>query len=425
MKIGIQTWGSNGDIRPMIALAHGLKKAGHDVTLAINSIDNKRYEEQCSQYGVSTLPAPEQIRFDMENFAQQTFRMNTAQWLVALLDTAFFPYERQIYRMSKQLAVENDLLIGHHFLYPLKIAALKRHKPFYSITFCHGVIPVRSSPPFRFPNLGPLINPFQWKIMDLAFNVILKKKLTALWLKEGLQPIKSVISDLLTSNTLNIVAVDPALCQNHAEWETHHRPCGFLNLPTSSDHWTANQELRRFLESGPAPIYMTFGSLQQAVPDWSMELFIEASKAAGCRAIIQTSSNRYRENTQINDIFFIGQHPHQHLFPKCAAIIHHGGAGTTHSASLCGRPSIVIPFMDEQLFWARTLEKLGLAPEPLPAKHATPHQLAANISTVLADNRFSNQALAVGQQISATDGVRNAVSLIEQTFGRNQFAESR
>lgn len=79
MKIAIQTWGSNGDIRPMLALADGLTQAGHTITVAISSIDNKDYSELCKQLNIDYIKVPESIIFDMPAFAQKTFRMNTLQ----------------------------------------------------------------------------------------------------------------------------------------------------------------------------------------------------------------------------------------------------------------------------------------------------------------------------------------------------------
>jgi len=150
-----------------------------------------------------------------------------------------------------------------------------------------------------------------------------------------------------------------------------------------------------------------------------MELFIEAANLAGCRAIIQTGSAKYPENSQQENIYFIGRHPHQSLFKHCAAVVHHGGAGTTHSATLCGKPSIVIPFMDEQLFWATTLEQLGLATQPLVAKNATAALLASRIKTILSSNSYLKHANKIGSIISDRQGVSNAVDLIEKTFKHN------
>ncbi|MFI3219851.1 MAG: glycosyltransferase, partial [Methylococcales bacterium] len=103
MNIGIQTWGSNGDIRPFIALADGLKNAGHNVTLVVSSIDNRNYQETCDALAIQYRQIPAHIDFDMQDFAQRSFRMNTLQWLIALLEASFFPYEQEIYQAAQQL----------------------------------------------------------------------------------------------------------------------------------------------------------------------------------------------------------------------------------------------------------------------------------------------------------------------------------
>jgi UDP:flavonoid glycosyltransferase YjiC (YdhE family) len=103
MKIGIQTWGSNGDVRPLLALADGLQKAGHQVTLVVSSIDNQNYATICQQLEIHYRQIPEHINFDMEGFAQRSFKMNPLQWLRALLDEAFFPNEQMIFDAAQTL----------------------------------------------------------------------------------------------------------------------------------------------------------------------------------------------------------------------------------------------------------------------------------------------------------------------------------
>jgi sterol 3beta-glucosyltransferase len=416
MKIGIQTWGSNGDIRPMLALADGLQRAGHSVTLVASSIDNHSYHAICEQLGISYRQVPEHVDFDMQGFAQRSFRMNPLQWLRALLDEAFFPYEQTLYQAAQQLVADNDYVIGHHFLYPLKLAALQQHKPFFSITLCHAAIPNPAVAPFSFPDLGSHINKLSWRLLDMVFNWALKKPLTRLWRNAGHTPPANVLTELLTSQQLNLIAVDPWFCRTYENIQPYHQVCGFLNLTEDTRHWAMPPKLVEFLDQGEAPIYMTFGSLQQAVPEWSMELFLEAVKLAGCRAVIQTSSAQYPADSQTGQIYFIGRHPHQPLFKRCAAIVHHGGAGTTHAATLSGCPSIVVPFMDEQLFWARQLQLLGLAGIPLPAKSVTTAALAKGIRTVLASTSMQDNARQAGQAMQSHNGVAHAVQLLEAQF---------
>lgn len=416
MKIGIQTWGSNGDIRPMLALADGLQKAGHSVTLVVSSIDNHSYRGICEQLGIAYRQVPERIDFDMQDFARRSFRMHTLQWLRALLDEAFFPYEQAVYQAARQLAADNDYLIGHHFLYPLKLAALQQQKPFFSVTFCHVAIPNPAGPPFSFPDLGRHTNPLSWKLVDTVFNWILKKPLSRLWLEAGQSPPDHALTELLTSQQLDLIAVDPLFCRSTERWQAHHQVCGFFDLTEDARHWTIPGQLAEFIEHGTAPVYMTFGSLQQAVPDWSMALFLEAVALAGCRAIIQTSSTRYAADSRTDQVYFIGRHPHQPLFKHCAAVVHHGGAGTTHAATRSGCPSVVVPFMDEQLFWARQLQTLGLAGKPLPAKKVTPAALAEGIRAVLDSTAIRDNARQASMSMQGNDGVARAIKLLEAQF---------
>ena len=416
MKIGIQTWGSNGDIRPMIALADGLRKAGHTVTLIVSSIDNRSYSDLCRNLNIAYRQIPERFNFDIEDFAQRSFKMNPLQWLNALLDAAFLPYEQQIYQAARQLADENDAVIGHHFLYPLKMAARKTSIPHISVTLCHAPIPTLQKAPFRFPNLGPLLNRWQWRLFDTIFDLALKDRLGKLWLAEGMPRINHVLPDLLASDWLNLVAVDPLFFPFRPQRPNVHQVTGFLKLPEDADTWDMPETLRDFLASGERPVYMTFGSLQQAAPEWSMELFVAVANRAGCRAIIQTSSERFPEHSRQGDCYFIGRHPHLPLFKHCAAVVHHGGAGTTQTATLAGLPSVVVPFIDEQLFWGRQLQQLGLAPKPLPAKRIREKKLADSLLSVLNDAGIRERAGRAGEKLQHTDGVNNAVRLIEETI---------
>ncbi len=414
MKIGIQTWGSNGDVRPLLALASGLKLAGHEVSFIVSSIDNRNYQAECQALNIHYRQVPEHIDFDLEDFAQRSFRMHPLQWLKALLDEAFFPSEAAVYAAAQQLSAECEIVIGHHFLYPLKLAAKQLDKPFISVTFCHAAIPDPAQAPFGFPDLGKIFNPISWKLLDAVFNWALKKSLSRLWLEAGYAVPTNILTEHLTSQTLNLVAVDPVFCPSHQQWPAHHQVCGFLNFTEDTEHWDMPATLIRFLEAGPPPVYMTFGSVQQAVPEWSMDLFLEAAALAGCRAIIQTSSPRYPAGTQQDQVYFMGRHPHQPVFKSCAAVVHHGGAGTTHAATRSGCPSVVIPFMDEQLFWGRQLQRLQLACKPLPAKQVKAVDLAKGLRTLLENDKFRQNAQEASISMKKQEGVRRAVELIDQ-----------
>lgn len=411
LRIGIQTWGSNGDIRPMLALARGLVLRGHAVSLVVSSLDNRNYAEEARQLGIAYRQIPERFDFDLQAFARRSFRMHGLQWLRALLDAAFFPHEESIYRAACDLADGHDVLIGHHFLYPLKLAARQRGKPHVSVTLCPAAIPSPSQPPLHCPNLGRWGNPWLWRLAHWLFDWYLQP-LGRWWRKQGQPPIRQVFDDLLTSDTLDLVAVDPLFCAGLDELPPH-RFCGFFNLEDDAKRWTMPEGLHAFLADGDAPIYCTFGSMQQSMPEWSMDLFVEAVRQAGCRAIVQSSSERFPADSRQGLCYFIGRHPHQPVFERCRAVVHHGGAGTTHAATRAGCPSVVVPFMDEQLYWGKQLHRMGLAAPPLPAKRASAEELARRIRTVLASPAMGERAQECRQQMMQRDGVAQAVRLIE------------
>ncbi|MGR8934416.1 MAG: glycosyltransferase [Gammaproteobacteria bacterium] len=413
-RIGIQTWGANGDIRPAIALANDLQKAGHTVTLVVASIDNQSYAEICRKLAIHYLQIPARIEMDMQAFAERTNGKFLPHWLGELMDEAFFPYEHEIYRASRQLAAENDCLIGHHLLYPLKLAARQWQKPFYSITFCPAGFPVPKQPPFRFPDYGERYYRLEWRLFYLFFNWVLKKKLTRLWLDQGQAQVDNVLTDLLISDELNLIVSDPLFCPDQSQWPPVNRVCGFLQLDEDAQHWQMPEGLERFLQQGEPPVYMTFGSMQQTLPERNMELLIGAARQAGCRAIIQTSTAQYPADSQQAQIYFVGKHPHRPVFERCAAIVHHGGAGTAHTATYCGRPSVVVPFMDEQLYWARRLQKLGIAVKPLAIHKISIVELASRIRNVLDSPAMHEKAQTYGKLMQKRQGSREAVRLIEE-----------
>lgn len=415
MKIGIQTWGSNGDVRPLLALADGLQKAGHQVTLVATCVDNQNYSGICEHMGIRYRQVPEHVAFDMEDFTHRSAKMNLVQWLRALLDESFLPYEQAMYQAAQNLVAEHDIVLGRHLLYPLKLAALKQNKPFYCVTFAPGAIPSKTQPPEGCPNLGPTFNLLCWKLVDKLFNLAMKKPLTRLWRAEGQIPPENILTELLTSQQLDLIAADPLFCLGSEGWQANHQICGFLNLTEDARQWTLPESLRAFLEQGPPPVYMTFGSLQQSAPEASMDLFARAVALAGCRAIVQTSSERYPAGSQSDNIYFISKHPHQPVFERCAAVVHHGGAGTTHAATRAGCPSVVVPFIDEQKGWGMSLQRLGLAVAPLPFKSVTAESLAKALCAVLTPE-YKARAEQAGRTMQTSDGVAKAVAAIERCF---------
>ncbi len=111
-------------------------------------------------------------------------------------------------------------------------------------------------------------------------------------------------------------------------------------------------------------------------------------------------------------VFMLDSVPFSWLFPRMAAVVHHGGAGTTASGLRAGIPTIIVPFFADQPFWGERVFRLGAGPKPIPRRHLTVERLGGAINAVLSDQRMRKQAETIGERIRAEDGVAQAVDVI-------------
>ena len=414
MRIGIETWGSDGDILPFVALAGGLRSAGHDVTIAVTSVDDKDYSRLARALGLRLVRVVDKSGFDMVQWKKIADSVRSHARLMRMFFEAFwYPHVERMYEAAAALCRESDLVIGHFFMYPLRIAAAKSGLPYVSVVLCHGLVPTLYRPPLTLPDLGRAGNFIEWKVASRFFDRVVGNAFKTLWTREGLDAPRHVLPDMMYSDALNLVAVSRAFCEEPPDWKGRHRVCGFLNVPDAAEQWSMPSGLSEFLSSGEPPVYMTFGSSGQLIPDESAELMLDAARLAGVRALIQSLSAKRPPGTRDGNVYFVGRVPHSYVFPLCCAVVHHGGAGTTHAAARSGRPSVVVYFAGEQRFWGTELRRLGAAGDPLPVKRATPEKLARALRFVLDSPEIASRAAELGKAMHREDGVRNAVALIE------------
>lgn len=117
-------------------------------------------------------------------------------------------------------------------------------------------------------------------------------------------------------------------------------------------------------------------------------------------------------------MFVAGEVPHDYVFPRCAVIVHHGGAGTTAAAVRSGRPQVICPFVGDQPFWGRRMQQLGVAPPPIPQRQLTVETMAAAIRQALDDPQMAVAARRLGEHVRAEDGVAAAVEALKKTGER-------
>lgn len=420
MKIGIQTWGSQGDIRPFIALAAELSTAGHEITLAVTEITNQKFTEFGERLNFSVRHIGH-IEHDENQFKELTSKIfygwNPLKKGDMIISNFFNPAIEDMLSAAKQLCKENDLVIGHFFIYPLKIAALQQNCPFMTV-FTTPLIPSRFSPPLGIPEIATWMNPVWWRLFDFFMSMGWKKTIDPLYIREGVPCEKSLIKEIWRSSLLNMVSVSPALFPPQPDWENQYHSCGFFDLPDKGETGQIPEDLKIFLDHGPAPVYITFGSMIASDPNPEVitALLIKSVQIAECRAIIQSNWEDLSELPESKNIYRITHAPHQKIFPQCVMVVHHGGAGTTHAATLSGCPSLVVEHFADQPLWGNILERRGLAPKQLHRRNVTSEKLAKAIKKVLNSPEMSQKAKIISATMQKENGVAGAVELIEKTM---------
>lgn len=418
MKIGLQAWGSEGDIRPFFALGHGLAKRGHDVELLYTDVEDRQYESLARSLGLRARAVAMPVVSDPDELTRIGLLIaKTSNPLTqgkVIFDHLFEPVSHQLYEAAIDLCGRCDLLVRHLVLYQSHAAATLADRTVVSVSFTHGLVPTRTLTPTGLPNLGAWGNVLGWKLARFGLNRLMLPDINRFRRRVGLPIHQDVMTEAWPSSRLNLIGVSPSLCQPPSDWPNHHRVTGFLEV--ASEQEALSDETHAFLNHGAPPVFMGFGSLMPRAPqllDESVAILRDAAARVGSRAIIHVPPGSHVPVGRQGDVLVVGRGSHAALFPKCAAIVHHGGAGTTHTALKAGVPSIVVPHIADQFFWAEELERVGVAVATIRRSALTAEGLAACIRVTLADDGLRRRAQELARHIRAENGVETAVDLIE------------
>jgi hypothetical protein len=221
----------------------------------------------------------------------------------------------------------------------------------------------------------------------------------------GLEPISSLFAPGLTWR-LKIpftYAWSPSLLARPREWGGHVNISGYFTDPTSAGHDDVEEELVHFLEKGEPPVYIGFGSIKFDNSAEVTHTILSAVERLGIRAIVSRGWAKLGDSVHPDDIsenvLFVDDTPHPWLFPKCAAVVHHGGAGTTAAGLSMGKPTVVVPFFGDQWFWGDMVARRGAGPKPIPFKQLTVEKLTDAIGFALQPScREAAQQIAAGME---------------------------
>jgi sterol 3beta-glucosyltransferase len=203
----------------------------------------------------------------------------------------------------------------------------------------------------------------------------------------------------------------PSVVPRPDDWPAWHHISGYWFLDRDPS-WSPPDALAHFLEAGPKPVSIGFGSMTGSGAVRLLKLAVEAIKQTGQRAVLLGGWADVASLDLPKTVFQIDAVPHDWLFPQVAAVAHHGGSGTTAAGLRAGVPSILVPFFGDQPYWGRRVHALGVGPMPIQRKALTAHKLAEAISQAVNDETMQAKASAMGERIRSEDGVGSAVAFI-------------
>lgn len=420
MRIGLQSWGTEGDLRPFLALCQALQRRGHEVELVFTGVEGKDFSSLVRAAGVATRFVDDGYfvaqRAELARRARASLKLGSPRRQFELIMKDLMdPVADSMLAAARELADRSDIVVGHLLSYTTAVAAEERGRPFVLLAL-QPVFASAHYPPSGAPALGRWLNPILWRLAESLMSATLLGRMNGARTRCGLPALPRFKPEELGDPRRVLVAVSPALFPRPPDFSPHIEVCGFLELAEGDKVWQPEADVARFLDAAP-PVFLSFGSMfgvDEELTMKSVEIFAAALTYSGTRGIVQAPKSVIARAPQQENLCYIERAPHAQLFPRCSVLVHHGGAGTMQSAVLAGRGSVVVPHAADQFYWGDLLYARGVAAKPLSRAALAVRPLGRRIRAVLDDSALPARAAALAAALRADSGAVRAVELIEQ-----------
>ncbi|MFT7558305.1 MAG: sterol 3beta-glucosyltransferase [Flavobacteriales bacterium] len=422
MRYGLQAWGTEGDIRPFIELAKALKANGHDVRLVIINIQNANYCNEAKHYGLDIVHVPVVHNQTHAEYFDANFDINVMgeRRAEVLLNYSYNFHVSSIYEAANKLCESSDIIVRHFVDYAAQAAAELHGIPEVALIVCQRGLPLSSEPSeiisFKIPNVFLWLNQLHWFWTRLVLNKRLLPPVNDFRKQLGLDPKSDFLKTVWVSEYLSLVAVSKAICPPQECWGNSVSVVGPL-FKACAEVAELDQSLVAFIDRGRKILFFTIGSFMPKVKGDALSqrvwMFSEAARQSGYDAIIQTpviDDERFPKGEHVHFVIYA---PYAQIFPHCEAVVHHGGAGTLHIVCASGVPSIIIPFIEEQYYWFKCLERLGVAGGAVRDKDVNMETLITEIRRLESMPEIKRNAQRLAANMVDDDGLSRAVEALE------------
>lgn len=406
MKVAILGTGTRGEVQPLVALGVGLRAAGHSVRMGTHA----DFEGLVRGYGLEFAPVwggPDEVLETEPGRRLLASGPNFVKAMRALRDVIRLVGRRPFDDSWAACEGADSIIYGQLALGGPHIAEKKgipSVAAFLNPITPTAEFPVPSAPMLR---LGGWYNRLTLYAARYGFAATFYGTLNG-WRRERLGLPKVSLGNIIPRCVPIAYGFSPTLIPTPRDWPAWVRVTGhwFLDAPPG---WTPPAGLDAFVSENPKPIYIGFGSMRDRDTENITEVVANGLKLAGQRAVVLTGKGAVRREALPDAAFAVESVPFEWLLPRVAAVVHHGGLGTCHSALRAGAPQVIVPFMGDQPFWAARVAALGVSTPPIPRRRLTAEALAEAIRRA---PTLRDRAAEVGKTVQSERGIENALRFI-------------
>lgn len=416
MQITILAVGSRGDVQPYVALGQGLQAAGFEVRLATHAA----FEDFVRAHGLGYAPlVGDPITAMQEPLTQAAMRAgrNPFTFLRVFLELGLPHLEtlnEDIWAacQGSHAVLFSTLAVGgYHAAKKLGVPPIAMHLQPNTRTreFPNLFLPQRL-------RLGGLFNLASHWVAEQAFWQSVRAPHNR-WIGERLglepEPFWGPYGQMQEEGMPVLFAFSSTVQPKPADWPENHHVTGYWFLENEAG-WRPPKDLLDFLEAGTAPIYVGFGSMASGAGEEAAAIVLEALERTGQRGLLLRGWGGLSPRDLPEGVHLVEAAPHEWLFPRMAAVVHHGGSGTTAAGLRAGAVSILVPHFADQHFWGERVRAIGAGPRAIPRAKLTAPRLAMAIEEALGDEGMQARVAELGEALRAEDGVARAVEIVER-----------
>jgi vancomycin aglycone glucosyltransferase len=392
MKIACVILGTRGDVQPMIALATGLIKHGHEVIICAPPEN----EELAARYDCQFVSFGPGIKKELRENPQK----QKGGVAVKITPREGKKFTGDQINLLPEIIKGVDLVLGAGIVPGVQTAADILKVPYRLVAFYPVILGTTRDDPF----IDRMMFGFGRTMMNMLMRGFINKNRAGF----GLPPIKDVWKHWMGENV--IIACDKELNAAREGSAFPFTQTGYMLLPSKI---ALPEKVEDFLNAGELPVYIGFGSNPISSPEKYSQMFGQVRDATGKRLIISRGWSDLPDDNQ-RDILFVDEVPFELLFPRLAAVIYHGGTGTMAAIARAGIPQAAFPFMGDQFANRERIVKSGLGPVTCDFKKMTAEAISTAITACVTNDIYKRNAVEMSHKLRNVDGIELTVQLIER-----------